>query len=138
MSEKENEIFSIINKMSNHPSTSFLMDPLTDRYFMDNKKLGYFVLVSYNNVKITNHQFYYTNQIIMKFADILIAKIKLAISKDRKKIEEQMFKNELNLLSDIESNLTIKKPRHEEEPVEIHTLSRKKPVTDYLRWLIGN
>ena len=138
MNEKENQIFSIVSKMTNHPSTSFLMDPLTDRYFMDNKKLGYFVIVSYNSVKITNHQFYYTNQIIMKFADVLIAKIKLAISKDRQKIEEQMFKNELNLLSDIESNLTINKPRHAEEKVEILTLSRKKPATDYLRWLIGN
>jgi hypothetical protein len=114
MNEKENQIFSIIVKMANHQDTLILMDPLRDVYYMDNKRINYFVMVSCDIVKITNHKFYYTNQISFNFSDVLIKKIKLAISKDRKKVEDEMFKNELNLLTDIESKMATNKPRHEE------------------------
>jgi hypothetical protein len=114
MNEKENQIFSIIVKMANHQDTLILMDPLRDVYYMDNKRINYFVMVSCDIVKITNHKFYYTNQISFNFSDVLIKKIKLAISKDRKKVEDEMFKNELNLLTDIESKMVTNKPRHEE------------------------
>ena len=81
---------------------------------MDNKRMNYFVMVTSDIIKITNHKFYYTNQINLKFSDILVEKIKLAISRDRKKVEEEMFKNELNLLTDIDSNMDTNRPRHEE------------------------
>jgi hypothetical protein len=114
MNNKENQIFSIILKMSNHQDTLILMDPLRDVYYMDNKTMNYFVMVSSDIIKITNHRFYYTNQISFKFSEVLIEKIKLAISKDRQKIEQQMFKNELDLLNDIDSKMATNKPRHEE------------------------
>jgi hypothetical protein len=114
MNEKENQIFSIVLKISNHQDTLILMDPLRDVYYMDNKTMNYFVMVSSDIVKITNHKFYYTNQVSFKFSEVLIEKIKLAISKDRSKIEKNMFKNELDLLNDIDSKISTNKPRHEE------------------------
>lgn len=114
MNDKENQIFSIVVKMANHQDTLILMDPLRDVYYMDNKRINYFIMVSSYIIKITNHKFYYTNQINFKFSDILIEKIKLAISKDRKKVEDEMFKNELNLLTDIDSKMATNRPRHEE------------------------
>ena len=114
MNNKENQIFSIILKMANHQDTLILMDPLRDVYYMDNKVMNYFVMVSSDIIKITNHKFYYTNQISFKFSEVLIGKIKLAISKDRKRIEEDMFKNEITLLTDIDSKMDTNKPRHEE------------------------
>jgi hypothetical protein len=114
MNDKENQIFSIVVKMANHQDTLILMDPLRDVYYMDNKRMNYFVMVSSDLIKITNHKFYYTNQIHFKFSDVLVEKIKLAISKDRQKIEQEMFKNELNLLTDIDSNMATNRPRHEE------------------------
>jgi len=122
MNEKENQIFSIVLKMSNHKDTLILMDPLRDVYYMDNKKLNYFVLVSTDSIKITNHRFYYTNQICFKFGELLLEKIKIAISKDRKKIEDEIFKNEMNLLTDIDSKLDTLDPRHTESDVvdDIH------------------
>lgn len=125
MNEKENQIFSIIVKITNHQDTLLLMDPLRDVYYMDNKKLNYFVMVSYDTIKITNHKFYYTNQISFKFSDVLIKKIKLAISKDRNRIEKNMFKNELDLLNDIDSKISINKPRHEEIIESEKTISNK-------------
>jgi hypothetical protein len=114
MNDKENQIFSIVVKMANHQDTLILMDPLREVYYMDNKRMNYFVMVTSDIIKITNHKFYYTNQINLKFSDILVEKIKLAISRDRKKVEEEMFKNELNLLTDIDSNMDTNRPRHEE------------------------
>lgn len=114
MNDKENQIFSIVVKMANHQDTLILMDPLRDVYYMDNRKMNYFVMISMDAIKITNHKFYYTNQLAIKFGDMLLAKVKLAISKDRMKIENEMFKNELNLLSEIDSKMNTDKPRHEE------------------------
>lgn len=125
MNDKENQIFSIVVKMANHQDTLILMDPLRDVYYMDNKRMNYFVMVSSDIIKITNHKFYYTNQIHFKFSDVLIEKIKLAISKDRQKIEQEMFKNELNLLTDIDSNMATNRPRHE-EIIEPQTPSNSK------------
>lgn len=125
MNDKENQIFSIVVKMSNHQDTLILMDPLRDVYYMDNKRMNYFVMVSSDIIKITNHKFYYTNQINFKFSDVLIEKIKLAISKDRQRVEQEMFKNELNLLTDIDSKMATNRPRHE-ETIESQTPSNGK------------
>lgn len=130
MNDKENQIFSIVVKMSNHQDTLILMDPLRDVYYMDNKRMNYFVMVSSDIIKITNHKFYYTNQINFKFSDVLIEKIKLAISKDRQRVEREMFKNELNLLTDIDSKMATNRPRHE-EPIESQTPSTDK-VSDMM------
>ena len=125
MNDKENQIFSIVVKMSNHQDTLILMDPLRDVYYMDNKRMNYFVMVSSDIIKITNHKFYYTNQINFKFSDVLIEKIKLAISKDRQRVEQEMFKNELNLLTDIDSKMATDRQRHE-ETIESQTPSNGK------------
>jgi hypothetical protein len=125
MDDKENQIFSIVVKMANHQDTLILMDPLRDVYYMDNKRMNYFVMVSTDIIKITNHKFYYTNQISFKFSETLIKKIKLAISKDRQRVEREMFRNELNLLTDIDSKMATNRPRHE-EIIEPQTPSNDK------------
>ena len=131
MNDKENQMFSIVVKMANHQDTLILMDPLRDVYYMDNKRMNYFVMVSSDIIKITNHKFYYTNQINFRFSDVLIEKIKLAISKDRKRIEDDMFKNELNLLTDIDSNMATNRPRHEE------TIETQTPSTGKISDMMG-
>jgi hypothetical protein len=104
---KEAQLKEIIQKLLNHPETIKLMDPITTHYYLDNKKLEYFVLVTYNFVKITNHKFYYTENINSRFGEDLEKIIKIAISKDRKKIEEEMFKNEQDLLTKIDQKILL-------------------------------
>ena len=107
--DKENQIQSIIKKMLDHPKTIKLMDPIYDSYYLDNKHLNYFVIVTAEFIKITNHKFYYTNQINPKFSDLVIKDIRLAISKDRKQVEEEIFQNETELLKGIEQRLDEEK-----------------------------
>ena len=104
---KEEQIKNIIQKLLDHPETSKLMDPLTSHYYLDNKQLEYFMLITYNFVKITNHKFYYTENINSRFGEDLEKIIKIAISKDRKKIEEEMFKNEQDLLTKIDQKILL-------------------------------
>jgi hypothetical protein len=104
---KELKLKEIIQKLLNHPETIKLMDPITTHYYLDNKKLEYFLLVTYNFVKITNHKFYYTENINSRFGEDLEKIIKIAISKDRKKIEDEMFKNEQDLLTKIDQKILL-------------------------------
>jgi hypothetical protein len=103
---KEEQIQGILQKLLDHPETVKLMDPITNHYYLDNKVLEYFVLISYDFVKITNHKFYYTENINGKFGIELEKVIRTAISKDRRRIEDEMFKNETDLLTKIDEKLT--------------------------------
>lgn len=103
---KEEQIQGILQKLLDHPETVKLMDPITNHYYLDNKALEYFVLVTYDFVKITNHKFFYTENINGKFGSELEKVIRGAISKDRRRIEDEMFKNETDLLTKIDQKLT--------------------------------
>lgn len=103
---KEEQIQGILQKLLDHPETVKLMDPITNHYYLDNKSLEYFVLVTYDFVKITNHKFFYTENINGKFGSELEKTIRGAISKDRRRIEDEMFKNETDLLTKIDQKLT--------------------------------
>lgn len=105
-SPKEEQIKNIIKNLLENPETTKLMDPLTTHYYLDNRSLEYFILVTYSFVKITNHKFYYTENINTRFAEDLEKTIKAAISKDRKRMEQEMFKNEHDLLDKIHQKIS--------------------------------
>ena len=106
LSDKEKQIKDIIENLLNDSNTTKLMDPITSHYYLDNKKLGYFMLISYSFVKITNHKFYYTENISGRFSNEIEESIRVAISKDRRRIEDEMFKNESDLLTNILKKIT--------------------------------
>lgn len=107
-SAKEVQLQTIITNLLAHPKTNLLMDPLREHYYIDNKELSYFLLITDNMVKITNHKFYYTNEISGRFSTELMKVVKEAISKDRQRIEDEMFKNESELLLEITRKVTKK------------------------------
>ena len=105
---KEIQLKFIISNLLQHPKTKLLMDPLREHYYIDNKELSYFVLITDSTIKITNHKFYYTNDISGRFSTSIQNIIKSAISKDRQRIEDEMFKNEAELLLEISKKVTPK------------------------------
>jgi hypothetical protein len=109
LTEKEQYIKNIIEKLLEHPNTTKLMDPITLHYYLDNRTLGYFVLVNDELIKITNHKFYYTENFSSLFGRELEKVIGIAISRDRKRVEEEMFKNESNLLGNIMDKILTSK-----------------------------
>jgi hypothetical protein len=111
--QKEEQILNILQKLLEHPDTVKLMDPITVHYYLDNTALDYFVLVTHDFVKITNHKFYYTENVNTRFSMELEKIIKLAISKDRKRIEDEMFKNQSDLLTSIYQKLCLSSEKPE-------------------------
>ena len=106
LTEKEQNIRDIIERLLEHPDTVKSMDPISLHYYLNNKKLGYFTIISYSFVKITNHKFYYTENISGRFSNEIEESIRVAISKDRRRIEDEMFKNESDLLTNILKKIT--------------------------------
>jgi hypothetical protein len=105
---KEIQLKFIISNLLQHPKTKLLMDPLREHYYIDNKELNYFVLITDSTIKITNHKFYYTNDISGRFSTSIQNIMKSAISEDRQRIEDEMFKNEAELLLEISKKVSPK------------------------------
>jgi len=101
--DKENQILDIINIFAQHPETSILTCPTTERYFLENKTLNYFIILSYRQLKITNHAFYYSNDIPGRLSDKLKELIVMEIKKQRDLLEQEIFSNENELLLKIQT-----------------------------------
>jgi hypothetical protein len=101
--DKENQILDIINIFAQHPETSILTCPSTERYFLENKTLNYFIIISYRQLKITNHAFYYSNDIPGRVFDKLREIVVTEIKKQRDLLEQEIFSNENDLLLKIQT-----------------------------------
>ncbi len=108
-SDKENQILDIINIFSQHPETSILTCPTTERYFLENRALNYFIIISYRQLKITNHAFYYSNDISGLLFNRLREVIITQIRKQRDLLEQEIFSNENDLLSKIQTTINTYK-----------------------------
>lgn len=106
----DNELLiEIITKMCGDPNTEFRMSP-TEKYYGINEKLQYYVVACEDYVKITNHTFYLTKYGHIKQMTKLIDLIRNRIESDRDAFEEEIFKNEIALLTKISTNITSQNP----------------------------
>lgn len=100
-SQNEVLVMEIIESLFNSKGTECITAPISGKYYITNKKLQYWVMVSGNFITITNHRFTYTINLSVLFYDSLVKIIKDFIEKDREKFEKDVFKNELDLLNNI-------------------------------------
>jgi len=108
LSEDNELLIEIITKLCDDPNTEFRMSP-TEKYYGINDKLKYYVVACEDYVKITNHTFYLTKYGHIKQMTKVIDLIRDRIEKDRDELEEEIFKNEIALLTKISSNITKSK-----------------------------
>jgi len=107
---KETQIINIVELILKHLDTTVLVDPTTDNYLIENKKLNYYIFIGDDHIQITNHKFYYTSKTGVKFAEKVIAIVLEYIHKDRDRRKNEMFINEEGLLSEIEFKIRKKLP----------------------------
>lgn len=98
-------IYTIIRAMVKHPKTKLLTAPISQTFYLENKELDYFIVVDYDNIKITNHKFFSSKSINTADGDKIIDYIKSQIENSRKEMEVEMFKNQNALYHDIYNNL---------------------------------
>ena len=71
------------------------------RYYVQTDDKQYTLILQNNMVKVSNH--YYTFEFTIRsfLSNELIGLVQKAIEKERGKMEEEMFKTEINMLNDI-------------------------------------
>lgn len=108
LDDEQKLLHEIVAKMCARPDSKFLMTPILsqhNRYYIENKANEYFIVLSDESIKITNHKFYLVRQFHEEQMKPLIEKVRRRIENDRVKMEKEMFKNELDLLRNISQSL---------------------------------
>lgn len=90
----------IIAKLLSKPDTVYLMTP-SGRYYLQTGDKRFFVVISDNFIKITNHKYTYENQLSIQVSSELITLISRALERSRVKMEREIFKSEINVLNEI-------------------------------------
>jgi len=98
-------IYTIVRAMVKHPKTKMLTAPVSHTYYLENKDLGYFIVIEYDRIRITNHTFYSYKSLNPSDGDKIINYIKMHIENSRKKMEDEIFENQNALYHTIYNNL---------------------------------
>jgi hypothetical protein len=108
LTEEDNLLIEIITKMCEDTDSEFRMEPDDDRYFGQNAKLKYKLVLSDDFIKITNHDFHFTKYGNLRQMTHLISLVRGRIQSDRNEFYDDITKNEIELLKKISNNLTSK------------------------------
>jgi hypothetical protein len=103
--EHEQLVIDIIGLLFDDEDTECITAPISGKYYISNKRLGYYVKVGDTSVTITNHKFTYVAQSPLPFNDYVINVVRNYIEKDREEFEKKVFQNELQLLQNIKSSI---------------------------------
>ena len=98
-------IYTIVRAMAKHPKTKMLTAPVSHTYYLENKDLGYFIVVEYDRIRITNHTFFSYKSLNPSDGDKIINYIKMQIENSRKIMEDEIFQNQYALYHSIYDNL---------------------------------
>lgn len=105
---EETKVKECVINILKKENTRVSMAPLSKKYFISNKDIELHILIdgSAEVVKTTNHKFKYGWKFREEFINNLIDLAIDWIEKDRKQIEEDIFVNEINLLTDINNSIS--------------------------------
>ena len=105
MSEDTKFIYAIVRAMVKHPGTKFLTAPISQTYYLENKKLDYFIVLDLESVRITNHKFYASKSVNTSDGDKMVSYVRSHIENIRKEMEKEIFQNQHALYKNIYENL---------------------------------
>lgn len=103
--EHEQLVIDIIGLLFDDDDTECITAPISGKYYISNKRLGYYVKVGDTSITITNHKFTYVAQSPLPFNNYVIDVVRNYIEKDREEFEKRVFQNELQLLQNIKSSI---------------------------------
>jgi hypothetical protein len=108
LSDTETLIKSVLELMLQTNGTEAITAPISERYYVSNPKVGYYIKVTEYSVTITNHKFTFQEAITEKFKKIILDIIKQYMEESRSVFENTVFDNQIELLKNIKSNLLKK------------------------------
>lgn len=101
----EEIVIDIVKGLLDDEITECITAPISGKFYVTNKKLNYYVKISSDTVVITNHKFSYVVQSPLKFYELLCNIVTEYIEKDREEFENTVFENEIDLLTNIKTNI---------------------------------
>ena len=107
MGDDTSFIYKIVRAMVKHPDTKFLTAPISHTYYLENKKLDYFVVLDGECIRITNHKFYASKSLRGSDGEKMINYVKNHIENIRKEMELEIFQNQHALYRNIYENLKV-------------------------------
>lgn len=103
--EEQDFLYKIVLEMSSSLNTSCSMAPDSERYYMVNLDYNYFIVLTYDFIRFTNHDHYIIRDFNQEYLGGLILKVRKRIERDHEKLEKKMSTNEIFLLNKILKNL---------------------------------
>ena len=103
--EQEQQFIEIVEGLLANSNTTIKMTPLTDKYFLSNEKNHYYAVIKENGIQVTNTKFSFAKSLHPKTYNMIIDKIHSVMEIERQKFEDQIFKNETEMLNNVLSNL---------------------------------
>jgi len=98
--ERENLTKRVLIRLISNPKTHYLMTP-SGKYYVQTNDREYTLILQDNLVKVSNHNYTFEFNISSILSNELIELVRRAIEKERSKMEAEMFKTEINMLTDI-------------------------------------
>jgi len=98
--ERENLTKRVLIRLISNPKTHYLMTP-SGKYYVQTNDREYTLILQDNLVKVSNHNYTFEFNISSILSNELIELVRRAIEKERGKMEAEMFKTEINMLTDI-------------------------------------
>lgn len=98
--ERENLTKRVLIRLISNPKTHYLMTP-SGKYYVQTDDMEYTLMLQDNLVKVSNHNYTFEFNISSVLSNELIDLVQRAIEKERSKMEAEMFKTEINMLTDI-------------------------------------
>jgi hypothetical protein len=108
LGETEQLLSDIVNLMCEQEDTDFMMAPTVGKYYVSNRRMEYYIVINDFGIAITNHKFSFERSISSNFSSLLIKRVQESMDIDREAFEKDVFRNQLDLLSDIKVNLLQK------------------------------
>ena len=108
LGETEQLLLDIVNLMCEQEDTDFMMAPTVGKYYVSNRRMEYYIVINDFGIAITNHKFSFERSISSNFSTILINRVQQSMDIDREAFEKDVFRNQLDLLSDIKVSLITK------------------------------
>jgi hypothetical protein len=100
LTEREYLTKKVIIRLLSNPKTHYLMTP-SSRYYIQTEDKRYTIILQNNFVKLTNHRYSFEFTIGSYVSNELIKLVERAIEKNRSKMEDELSKNEINILKEL-------------------------------------
>jgi hypothetical protein len=105
MNEQEQLIFDIIKMLGEQPDTELKVAPISDIYYIVNRRLAYWVAVEEFTLTITNHKFRFNHTGNSVFHMDLLNTVRQYVETQITEFQETVFQNQIELLENIKSNI---------------------------------